>query len=223
MRFSNRQEAGKLLAETLSTWTDGQAVVYALPRGGIVLGVEVARYLHAPLDLIIPRKVGHPHHADYAVAAVTEDGHLVCNQTEITRLDAEWLKNAIKKEQSEAQRLRLRYVGNGPELSAQNRIAIIVDDGIATGLTMLAAIQEAKDRLPSQIIIAVPIAPREVIRQLENYVDAVVVLVVPETFLGSISAYYEEFNAVSDEHVLSLLSATETNSYHRGGYDTHKR
>lgn len=215
MRFRNRHEAGVALAQTLEVYKSRPAIIYALPRGGVALGVEVARHLRAPLDLIIPRKIGHPHHAEYAVCAVTEDGHLVCNQTEITRLDAEWLKVAIKKEQAEARRRRLRYIGNGPEALAQGKIAIIIDDGIATGLTMLAAIQEVKDRLPAHIVLAVPVAPREVVRQLENYVDAVVILNIPDAFLGAVGAYYDEFEQLDDNDVTALLESLHAGSRKR--------
>src|SRR5688572_8936314 len=141
MRFKNRREAGKLLADALVGYKDEDTVIYALPRGGVVLGVEIASRLDAPLDLVIPRKVGHPDQPEYGVCAVTEDGHLVCSRQEISGLDPSWLTAEVQKQQAEAKRRFKEYLTDVPHVDAEGKTAIVVDDGVATGLTMLAAIE----------------------------------------------------------------------------------
>lgn len=207
MRLRNRTEAGKLLAQSLEKYRGGEVVVYALPRGGVVLGMEVAKHLSVPLDLVIPRKVGHPLSPEYAVCAVTEDGHLVCNEAEIAGLDQAWLDKAVKKEQAEAKRRLLYYLSGRPAVPVKGKTAIIVDDGVATGLTMLAAIKEVKDRQPAKTTAAVPVIPADTARQLQSEVDEVVALDAPEAYLGAVGAYYDEFEQLSDEEVVQMLRA----------------
>jgi putative phosphoribosyl transferase len=204
--FRDRAAAGRLLAQKLAdTHRHEDAVVYALPRGGVVLGVEIAKRLQAPLDLVLPRKVGHPAHQEYAVCAVTEKGYVLCNQEEVSRLDPDWLKKAIQKELAEARRRRQAYLGDKPDVPVKGKMAIITDDGIATGLTMLAAIQEVKSRQPAKIIVAVPVVPQGVVAPLQTQVDELVALGVPVVFRGGVGAYYERFEQVSDEEVRRLL------------------
>jgi putative phosphoribosyl transferase len=207
MRFRNRTEAGRLLAKALDKYRGEPCVVYALPRGGVVLGVEVAKYLDAPLDLVIPRKVGHPTSPEYAVCAVTEDGYLVCNQDEIERLDPEWLKRALEEQQAEAKRRRLVYLANRQPIDAKDRIAIITDDGVATGLTVLAAIQAVRNRQPAKIVLAIPVIPKDIAEQLKGFVDDVVALEIPDVYMGSVGAYYDEFDQTEDEEVIKLLDS----------------
>jgi putative phosphoribosyl transferase len=205
MRFRDRVEAARLLAEQLDKYKGEETVVYALPRGGVVLGVEIARHLNAPLDLLIPRKIGHPSHAEYAVCAVTEEGYLVCDQEELEKLDKDWLKAEVDKEMAEAKRRRLAYLKDRPPVPAQGKTAIIVDDGVATGLTMLAAIYDVRQRHPSKVVIAVPVLPREIEVILEKQADEVIALDVPENYLGSVGAYYKHFEQVEDDEVIKLM------------------
>jgi putative phosphoribosyl transferase len=205
MHFRNRQQAGQLLAKKLEKYRGQDVVVYALPRGGVEVAAEVADHLQAPLDLIIPRKIGHPLNPEYAICAVTEAGHLVCNAEEASSVDPERLSSAVRREAAEAKRQRLRYLQNRPPVDAKGRIAIIVDDGVATGLTTLAAGQEVIERNPDRIILAVPVIPTDATRLLERYVDDIVALEVPEVFLGAIGAYYDDFEQVEDEEVIALL------------------
>lgn len=206
-RFPDRKEAGQRLAEVLEKYNGEQVVVYALPRGGVALGSEIAKRLGAPLDLVIPRKIGHPTHPEYAICAVTEDGYLVCNQEEVARVDPEWLKAEVKKEQAEAKRRRLRYLEGRPEVSAEGKVAIITDDGVATGLTILAAIQEIKKRNPAKVVLAVPVLPRDIADTLEEQVDELAALDIPDNYKGSVGAYYGEFKQVEDEEVIRLLDS----------------
>jgi putative phosphoribosyl transferase len=205
MRFINRQDAGLMLAEELAVYKNASCVVCALPRGGVVLGKVIAESLEVPLGLIIPRKIGHPTYPEYAVCAVTEDGHLVCTQDEIARLEPEWLKQSIIEAQGEARRRRELYLNHRKPVTTEGKTVIITDDGVATGLTMLAAIQSAKDNKPIRIIVAVPVMPLEVYSVLQKYVDDIVVLDVTDHFLGGVGAYYTEFEQVEDEEVIKLL------------------
>ena len=203
IRFADRRDAGVRLAKALARYDSEDAVVYALPRGGAVVGGEVAKQLELPLSLIIPRKIGHPEDEEYAVCAVTEEGDLVCNEEESSKLDPRWLEAARRREASEARRRREAY--GGARLSARGKIALIVDDGIATGLTARAAIRSLRKELPSEIIVAAPVAPREVVDYLRSEADGVIVLDDSEPFLGAIGAYYDSFEQVSDEEVIAIL------------------
>lgn len=205
MRFTNRQEAGRLLAEALRSYTSQECIVYALPRGGVVLGAEIARQIRAPLDLVISRKIGHPRWEEYAVGAVTEDGHFVCNKEELSRLDPAWLKQSITQARAEARRRRLTYLAHRPSRTSNNKVAIVVDDGITTGLTLIAAVQALRDQKPTQVIAAVPVIARSVSKQLERYVDTIVALEISDNYLGSTSSYYDTFDPVYDDEVIALL------------------
>lgn len=205
MRFKNRLEAGKKLAEALAKYKGAELVVYALPRGGVVLGREIAQELGAPLDLIITRKIGHPLQSEYAVCAVAEDGDLICNEAERPLLNEQWLRGEIEREREEARRRREIYLRNRRPVSAKNKTAIVVDDGIATGLTMQLAIREVKHNEPERIVLAVPVIPAEIAKKFKKEVDEVVTLDTPELYLGAVGAYYDEFPQVEDEEVIKLL------------------
>lgn len=202
----NRQEAGKQLAKELDGYKDSDAVVYALPRGGVVLGFEVAKELRLPLDVIITRKIGHPRNPEYAICAITQEGDMYCNETQKAMLDPAWLAKEAEKEKQEALRRKKIYLGGKEHRSSKDKTAIIVDDGIATGLTMFAAVQSLKKEKPRKIIIAVPVAPRDVIMKLQKEVDQVVALEAVD-HLGAVGAYYRDFPQVSDEEVIRLLSS----------------
>jgi putative phosphoribosyl transferase len=202
--FRDRVDAAKKLAKALASYKAERPVVYALPRGGVVLGAEIAHSLEAPLDLIIVRKVGHPFSPEYAIAAVAEDGHTVVNQLEVDTVDKEWFEENLKIEQKEARRRRELYTRGRNPISAADRVAIIVDDGLATGLTMFGAIQEIRHSSPRKIVVAVPVAPPYTVQQLKQVADDVVVLYVTVNF-GAIGSFYSSFNQVSDEEVIELL------------------
>jgi len=205
MHFKDRKDAGRMLADALMEYKDSDAVVYALPRGGVVLGVEIAKKLHLPLDLVVPRKVGHPQQPEYGVCAITEDGHLVCSREEISRLAPAWLTSEVQKEQAEAKRRLQTYTANRPRAVPTNRTAIIVDDGVATGLTMLAAIEEIKDKGANWIVLASPIVPSDVADRLKRYVNELIALDIPVVYLGSVGAYYDKFAQLEDKEVTKLL------------------
>lgn len=209
MHFTDRTEAGKLLAQVLKDYKGKDVVVYALPRGGVVTALEIARYLHSPLDLIITRKIGHPTQPEYAIAAVAENGHVVGSEKELRSVDELWLSEEIKRQREEAKRRREKYLQKRAEVSVQNKVAILVDDGVATGLTIRAGIVELRHRKPKKIIVAVPVVPQTTAEVLKKEADELVALDTPSDyeFLGSVGAYYDEFYPVEDEEVIALLKA----------------
>ena len=213
MHFTDRTQAGKLLAKVLKTYQGKDVVVFALPRGGVVTALEIAKYLHAPLDLIITRKIGHPYQPEYAIAAPAENGHIIGTKSELASVDKQWLQEEIEKQGIEAKRRREIYIQNRKPVSAEGKIAILIDDGIATGLTMRVGILELKHHHPKKIIVAVPVIPRQTANILEKEVDEVVALDTPpeDMFLGSVGAYYDYFPQVSDEEVIDLLTNYKRN------------
>lgn len=206
MFFRDRKEAGQRMAQALDQYRGEPGVIYALPRGGVPLGVEVARHLQMPLDLLIPRKIGHPFHPEYAICAVPEHGERVCNPREEAHVDPEWLKQAEQREREEARRRRELY-STGPQPDVGGKLAIIVDDGIATGLTMHAAIRDARLLKPKKLIVAIPVAPADTAAALEKEVDELVVLDAPVHYRGAVGAYYERFDQVSDDEVIAMLAS----------------
>jgi len=206
--FRDRNDAGRQLGEALKKYAGKDVIIYALPRGGVVLGVEVAAALTAPLDLVIPRKIGHPMQPEYAIAAVAESGALAANEYETSRVDPGWLKETIEAETREAQRRRHRYLGGRAIIPATGKTAIIVDDGIATGLTMRAAIGDVKSMKPAHVVVAVPVAPLDTVDALRREVDDVVTVFTDSFYLGAVGAYYDDFPQVSDEEVVELMQAS---------------
>lgn len=206
MRFRNREHAGNLLADALSTRIHEPAILYALPRGGVALAAVIARRLQLPLDLVIPRKIGHPWQPEYGIGAVTEFGEPVFNEEERRRADPAWLERAIAAQRSEARRRRALYSGGRPRTSAQGRCAILVDDGVATGLTLQAAVAELRADRPARIVVAVGVAPPETAARFRSLVDDFVAAQLPNFFEGAVGAYYEDFRQLTDEDVIRLMS-----------------
>jgi putative phosphoribosyl transferase len=205
LRYQDRQDAGRRLADALLRYAQEDAVVLALPRGGVVLGAEVAQALGAPLDLVIPRKVGHPDFPEYGIAAVTETGDVVANEAEVARVDPAWFARAVAHEREEAARRRRLYLGDRPGAALAGKTAIVVDDGVATGLTMLAALREVRGRGAARVVAAVPVAPADTVARLRREADEVVALQAPAAFEGAVGAYYRRFDQVSDAEVLAAL------------------
>ncbi|HET9946614.1 MAG TPA: phosphoribosyltransferase family protein [Patescibacteria group bacterium] len=207
MYFLDRKEAGKKLAKVLKESYKGEkAVIFGLPRGGVVVAAEVAKVLKSKLYVVITRKIGHPVDEEYAVAAISEHGHLIHNTQEIHRLGKVWLAKAICQQEKEIQaRKKLYKIKKLPSL--KGRIAILVDDGIATGLTMKAAIADIKDLTPEHIVVAVPIVVASVANELREEVDTLITLQEPQHLLGGIGSYYENFPQISHEEVVQILLA----------------
>jgi len=208
MIFKDRKSAGRKLAKELKDYKGRKdCIVIALPRGGVVLGVEVSQYLNLPLDLVVPRKIGAPGNSEYAIGAITEDGERIINEPEVKNLgiSKEFLEKEIKKEMKEAQRRIKLYRGKSEKNNLSNKTVILVDDGIATGLTMKAAIKSVKKKGAKKIIIAVPVSARDSIREISNTVDNVVCLHAP-AFFGAVGVFYRQFSQVEDEEVIQMMN-----------------
>jgi predicted phosphoribosyltransferase len=205
--FFDRADAGRKLGQALCQYAGRPVVVYALPRGGVVTGIEVASILAAPLDLIVVRKVGHPRNPEYAVAAVAEDGYLIANPDEVAGLDQNWFERAVAAELNEARRRRAVFLEGRRSVPVAGRTAIVVDDGLATGLTMKAAVHAIRQRGPSEIVVAVPVAAAETAEELRPAVDQLVVLHIPDGWFGSVGSYYRSFDQVSDDEVVALMKS----------------
>jgi predicted phosphoribosyltransferase len=158
------------------------------------------------MDLIVVRKVGHPRSPEYAIAAVAEDGHMATNPFEVQSVDEKWFAENVRLQQEEARRRHELFMKGRAPVSAADKIAIIVDDGLATGLTMMAAVEEVRHFRPRKVIVAVPVASPEAVRELERVADSVVVLDIA-SHLGAIGAFYMDFEQVSDSQVVELMNS----------------
>lgn len=206
MKFVDRQDSGRRLAKTLKKFTGEDVVVFALPRGGVPVAHEVAKLLKAPLDLVIPRKIGHPDNPEYAICAVTEAGELVCNESERNLVSPGWLKAEAAKEINEAKRRRIAYLKGKEPAAVKGKTVILVDDGIATGLTMQAAIKDIKGRHPAKLVVAIPVIPKDTSQVLQPQVDELVALDIPSFYLGAVGAHYQDFHQTSDREVKTIMS-----------------
>lgn len=206
MVFKDRVQAGQKLAEALKKFQGQDGIVYALPRGGVVVGAEIAQKLQLPLDLIIVRKIGHPNQPEYAIAATTENAHMVINEEEVAKVDKEWFYQEAQRQREEARRRRKLYLAGKTSRLCLGEIAILVDDGVATGLTIEAAVLEIEHQHPKKIIVAVPIISQDMAQNLRSKVDEVITLDEPKEFAGSVGTYYENFPQVSDEEVIKLMN-----------------
>ncbi len=205
--FKDRREAGRKLAEKLEAYRGENGLILALPRGGVVLGHEIAHALSMPLDIITTRKIGHPSNPEYAIGAVDQDGVTILNESEIASVDKEWLRDEVEKQKAEAVRRNDLYRKQSRALEVGDKIIIIVDDGIATGFTMRLAVKVIKNRNPKRVIVAVPVASQETIQRLKKEgADEIIVLEPPEEFMGAVGAHYQQFDQVDDEEVINLLN-----------------
>ncbi len=215
--FKDRKEAGQKLAERLRGYAGTHAVVLALPRGGVVTGFEIARTLKLPLDIVAVRKIGHPTNPEYAIGAVDENGTTILNEAETKAVDRSWLKEETGRQKQEAKRRSSAYREGKEPLGLAGEIVIIVDDGIATGLTMRLAVLSAKVQKPEKVIVAVPVAPAGALRALKDEgADEIVVLEPPEEFMGAVGAHYETFEQVEDDEVIRMMRSAY------GARNTHK-
>lgn len=204
--FKNRTDAGKCLAMKLLKYKDEDAIVIALPRGGVVVAKEVAKLLDVPLDVVIVRKIGHKENPEYAIGAVSEDGKVFLGQEAQSLVGTPWLNAEIQKQITEAKRRRKQYKPDESKPDIKDKTVIVVDDGVATGYTLMSALDSIKKGGAKKIIVGVPVAPEDTIVKLQKIVDEVVVAIRPQFFLGAIGAYYDEFDQVSDEQVTKILN-----------------
>jgi len=207
MIFKDRQDAGKKLAQKLLAYQDEKnTLVLGLPRGGVVVAKEVAEVLHVPLDIIVTRKMGAPDNPEFAIGAVDEKGHAVFNEEALEDLgiSEEYKKEILEKEKKEAHHRLKLYRKNRPPLELKDKIVILVDDGLATGATMRAAVYSAKAKKAKKVIVAVPVAAPSSLEKLRGESDELICLDAPY-FFGAVSSFYEHFDQTMDEEVTQLL------------------
>jgi len=204
--FSNRVEAGQKLAEALRRYSFEDGLVLAIPRGGVVVGFEVAEALGFPLDVIIPRKIGAPGNSELAIGAMTEFGRAIIDEQLMAHLNVplEYIERESETQKLEIQRRMQLYRQNEPYPELKDRDVIVVDDGIATGATMKAALESVKYRGAKSVTAAVPVGPPTTIEELKNQADRVVCLFMPESFYA-IGEFYDDFAQTSDGEVVDLL------------------
>jgi putative phosphoribosyl transferase len=205
--FHDRAHAGRLLAKKLAGYANREdMLVLGIPRGGVPVAFEVARALQAPLDILLVRKLGTPGQRELAMGAIATGGIRILNQQLISEIGIteEQLAETIAAQESELQRREQLYRGVRPGISVQGKITILVDDGIATGSSMLAAIDALRMLQPKEIVVAVPVAPARGVEQVRNVVDKFICLLEPHWFLG-IGEFYENFSQTEDSEVHALL------------------
>lgn len=204
--FADRVDAGKRLAQSLSDFHGKNAVVLAIPRGGVVVGYEIAAALVLPLDVIVPHKLGAPDNPELAIGAIAEDGSTVLDNQLITYLGvcSGYIEEESERQRQEITRRMQLYRQGAPPVDLKGKEVIIVDDGIATGSTMKAALASVKNRGAKTVTVAVPVGPPQTITDLKHQADRVVCLYTPEYF-QAIGQFYEDFSQTSDEEVIRLL------------------
>jgi putative phosphoribosyl transferase len=205
MLFKNRIEAGQKLASALKP-VDKNAIVLAIPRGGVVVGFEVARSLHIPLDIIITRKIGAPGNPELAIGAVAEDGTYLLdnNLVEMMGVPQDYIEAEVENQKAEIKRRLQKYRGTAPNPILAKREVILVDDGVATGSTLKAALHSLRKIGVKNLVVAVPVGPVDTIKELKLQADRVICLHTPEPFYA-IGEFYEDFDQTNDEEVINLL------------------
>jgi putative phosphoribosyl transferase len=212
LSFRDRADAGRQLAQRLMTYAAQNPVVLALPRGGVPVAFEVAKALRAPLDLIFVRKIGAPGHAEFGLGAVVDGAHpqVVLNEEALDRLRAPpgYIEEETERQLQEIERRREHYLAGRRPVDVEGRIAVVVDDGIATGSTVRAALKGLSRARPARLILAVPVAPADIIDHLRTEADEVICLMTPESFYA-VGEHYDDFSQTSDREVTTLLDEAQ--------------
>jgi len=206
--FTDRVDAGRRLGAAVAALDLPEPLVLGLPRGGVVVAAEVARELAAPLDVIVVRKLGHPRQPELGLGAVAEDGEPVFDAAglRVSGLTPDDLTDVVAREQTECRRRVAAYRGDRAAPTVAGRTVVLVDDGIATGVTALAALELLSRRAPDRLVMAAPVGARDAVRRLGAVADEVVVPLTPARF-GAVSQFYDWFDQTSDAEVVRLLSA----------------
>ncbi len=205
MKFKDRYDAGLQLLQKLA-WLKGKdVIILAIPRGGIVVGDVIAKSLNVKLDVVVPRKLGAPNNPELAIGAVMHDGSTYLNDYVVKALNVnqQYIKEEIEQQVKEIER-RLQVFRGSKTYALTDKIIVLVDDGIATGATTMAAVNWIKNQKPKMIVLATPVAPGEIVNMLKQIVDELIVLMMPLEF-GAVGEFYEDFSQVEDEMVLEIL------------------
>jgi putative phosphoribosyl transferase len=203
--LKDRVEAGKRLASAVKS-VGKDAIILGVPRGGVVVGFEVAQALCVPLDIIVTKKIGAPENPELAIGAVAEDGTYILDEDILRQIyvPKEYIAEEVERQKQEIQRRLIRYRGDVPYPTLKNREVVVIDDGVATGSTLKAALRLLRGKGAKTVVVAVPVGPPETIRELRKLADRVVVLFTPEPFYA-IGQFYVDFSQTSDKEVIELL------------------
>ncbi|HEX8099952.1 MAG TPA: phosphoribosyltransferase [Actinomycetota bacterium] len=205
--FRDRAEAGERLAEALQAFRNQEAVVLGIPRGGVEVGAAVARSLGATLDVVIPRKVGAPGNPELGIGAVAEGVHVLDDHlVKALGVGEDYIRAEVQVQEAEIRRRTAIYRGDRPGPQLAGKAAVVVDDGVATGGTAVAALRWARGQSAATVLLAVPVAPKEAVTRLEREADEVHVLATPEPFYA-VGQWYDEFPQVTDQEVIELLAS----------------
>ena len=211
--FKDRAEAGELLATTLEDYRDKEnTIIVALPRGGVPIGYAIAKHLNLPLEVVLSKKIGHPYHKEFAIGAVTLESRTLSEDIyDISRTYIDEETKRMRDLLIERQRM---YYGKKTPLNFKNKIVIVVDDGVATGQTLMSSIKLIEQKKPSQIIVALPVAPPSSIKKIKKIesIRQLICLEIPNDF-SSVGQFYEEFTQVSDQEVIRLLKDVKSNGF----------
>lgn len=199
--FHDRQEAGRLLARKLEKYKGSEAVVLAIPRGGVSIGFEIAKELELPLDIILSKKIGHPLNPEFAIGSVSPETEII---DKYPNIPDEYVQNEVRRIRRSLEEKRMLYDGKHPPPDLSGKTAIVVDDGIATGNTLLATIQLLRKRNASKIVVATPVIPLSRVHVFEAAADEFAYLLADEDFPG-VGAFYRNFAQVTDEEVILML------------------
>ena len=218
--FRDREDAGRRLAERLLGYRDEDPVVLALPRGGVPVGYEISRSLGAPLDIFVARKLGAPGQPEFGIGAVAQGGVRVLNEhaVEVLEIPEEYIERTAKEETAEIERRLKLLRGDRPGPKVGGRTAILVDDGLATGVTARAAVEALRRRSPERLVLAVPVCAAQTAETLRSEVDELICLEAPADLMA-IGLWYEDFYQVPDEEVVELLERARRERYERGATD----
>lgn len=207
VRFRDRTEAGRQLAARLLSYRGRDALVLGIARGGVVVGAPIAEALQAELDVIAPRKLPIPFNPEAGFGAITEDGTIHLNPTLVRALGLteHEIQEIAADVLAEVRRRVARYRGDRPPPMVKDRTVILVDDGLATGYTMLAAIQSVRKGAPARLVVAVPVSPISTLRAIEPHADELICLIAQETEVFAVANFYDDFRDLQDEEVIALL------------------
>ncbi len=205
--FIDRKDAGKKLLIEIEKFKDENPIILAVPRGGIVTAYETIKTFGFEWDLIIPRKIGSPHNKEFAIGAVTSDGSYFIDEKykDMLNVSPEYIEKEVYDQKNEIKRRLKKYKGNEDFPKVKNKTVIIIDDGIATGFTILAAIKSIKKHGAKKIILAVPVAPHETVNYLKSVVDTVICLLIPDEF-HAVGLHYKKFEQTEDEEVIAIIN-----------------